>query len=97
MSLHSSMSYEAQCRRIDRDQSPTGPRTLRQELNAEYTTQMMKARGYRGSRNPKDITMLKKAEAYMAEIAEQLTLLDACEFGFIAPIIGGDVMLAGAK
>jgi hypothetical protein len=73
------------------------PPTLRQQLNSSYTAQMMKARAVRGSRKPSDVAMVKRAEAQMADISEQLTLLDAIEFGFIKPVIGGAMKLAGVK
>jgi cytochrome c556 len=74
--------------RIIRTQQTTGaPLTLRQQLNSEYMAQMMKARAVAKSRNPKDVVIRKRAEAYMAELAEQLTLLDAIEFGFIVPLV----------
>jgi cytochrome c556 len=72
---------------IAREQSSGAPLTLRQQLNSEYMAQMMKARAVAKSRNPKDVVIRKRAEAYMAELAEQLTLLDAIEFGFIVPLV----------
>jgi hypothetical protein len=93
MSLHSSMSPSAMLKRSLRDQSTGAPLTLRQQLNSAYNCQSMKARGYAGSRNPKDIAARKVAVAYMADIAEQLTLLDACEMGYIQPVIGGAMEL----
>jgi hypothetical protein len=56
------------------------PFDLRRELNSEYTVKMMVARGVAKSRNPKDIAMRKRAEAQMADLAEQLNILDAIEF-----------------
>jgi cytochrome c556 len=74
--------------RIIRTQQSTGaPLTLRQQLNSEYMAQMMKARAVAKSRNPKDVAMRKRAEAQMADLSEQLTLLDAIEFGFIVPLV----------
>jgi hypothetical protein len=88
---------QANRERIIRTQQSSGPLTLRQQLNSSYTAQMMKARSVRGSRKPSDVAMLKRAEAQMADISEQLTLLDAIEFGFITPVIGGAMKLAGVK
>jgi hypothetical protein len=97
MAFHGYVTPKGRQQIIDREQS-SGPRpTLRQELNSSYTAQMMKARAVRGSRKPSDVAMLKRAEAQMADISEQLTLLDAIEFGFITPVVGGAMKLAGVK
>jgi hypothetical protein len=95
MSLHSSMSHKAISKRIERDQTSGRRPTLRQELNTAYTTYMMIARGVKGSRTVSSIVIHKHATEQMADISEQLLLLDACEMGFIKPVIGGAVQLAG--
>jgi hypothetical protein len=97
MAFHGYVTPKGRQQIIDREQS-SGPRlTLRQQLNSSYTAQMMKARAVRGSRKPSDVAMFKRAEAQMADISEQLTLLDVIEFGFITPVIGGAMKLAGVK
>jgi hypothetical protein len=83
-SLHTQLDRE---KTIAREQTSGAPLTLRQQLNSEYMAQMMKARAVAKSRNPKDVAMRKRAESYMADLAEQLTLLDAIEFGFIVPLV----------
>jgi hypothetical protein len=73
------------------------PFSLRDELNKAYTAQMMKANSVRGSRNPKDVAMRNRALASMADLREQLTLLDACEMGFIAADCRVVLNYGGAK
>jgi hypothetical protein len=86
MMVNANHTLKSQRNIIDTQQSGARRPTLRQELNAEYTAQMMKVRAVRNSRNPKEVAMRERAEAYMADIAEQLVLLDACEMGFIKPV-----------
>jgi hypothetical protein len=96
MAFHGYVTPKGRQQIIDREQS-SGPRpTLRQELNSSYTAQMMKARAVRGSRKPSDVAMFKRATEQMADLSEQLLLLDAIEFGLITPIVGGKMKLAKA-
>jgi hypothetical protein len=68
-------------------------RSLRDELNSEYSSLSMIARPLKNSRNKTEAALYKKTAAKMADIAEQLTLLDACEMGYIQPVIGGAMEL----
>lgn len=70
------------------------PFNLRDELNKAYTAQMVKARAVRGSRNPKDVAVFKRATEQMADLSEQLTLLDACEMGVIQELDAEDLRIA---
>jgi hypothetical protein len=73
------------------------PFNMRDELNKAYTAAMVKARSTKGSSDKVSRATYRRAVASMADLSEQLTLLDAIEGGYIKPVFGGAVKLAGLK
>ena len=86
MSLHSSLSPQAQFKRSQRDQTSGPALPLRDQINAAYTARMVRVRQLKTSRKPSDVQECKRLSAYMADLAEQLVILDAIEMGYIHPV-----------
>jgi tartrate dehydratase alpha subunit/fumarate hydratase class I-like protein len=92
MSLYSSMSPKAIEKRMNRDQSTGAPLPLRTLLETRIKAAQFVIRG---GGSP---LMIATAELAIEQAEEQLTLLDAIDFGYIVPILeGGTIPLNWGK